>query len=166
MESKQVEKNVLRRMVIQYHKDGLSVRKIAEKTKTSKSNKKGRIDAIKPPGRSGPSERTLRRLKYQVEKEPFATQKEAANQIDKSVSTVRRYLQKLNSNSSKNIQKKREKNQKQTQIMSQSNTNEDIGSRKNAYIQYKTIKKNCREHPDRLKGWARGGYSRRRDGLV
>lgn len=140
MESKQVEKNVLRRMVIQYHKDGLSVRKIAEKTKTSKSNvnyivqtfkKKGRIDAIKPPGRSGPSERTLRRLKYQVEKEPFATQKEAANQIDKSVSTVRRYLQKLNSNSSKNIQKKREKNQKQTQIMSQSNTNEDIGSRKN-----------------------------------
>ena len=35
---KQLEKTVLKRMVIQYHKDGLSIRKITEKMKTSKSN--------------------------------------------------------------------------------------------------------------------------------
>ncbi|KAH7644022.1 hypothetical protein HUG17_6384 [Dermatophagoides farinae] len=33
---KQLEKTVLKRMVIQYHKDGLSIRKITEKMKTSK----------------------------------------------------------------------------------------------------------------------------------
>ena len=36
--NKQIEKTVLRRIVIQYHKDGLSIRNIAEKIKTSKSN--------------------------------------------------------------------------------------------------------------------------------
>ena len=101
MGSKQVEKTVLRRMVVQYHQDGLSVRKIAEKTKTSKSNvqyiiqtfkKEGRIDATKPPGRPGPSSRTLRLLKFQVEKQPFATRRENAEDFGTSVSTVRRYL--------------------------------------------------------------------------
>ena len=35
---KQLEKTVFKRMVIQYHKYGLSNRKITEKMKTSKSN--------------------------------------------------------------------------------------------------------------------------------
>ncbi|KAH9494374.1 hypothetical protein DERF_015064 [Dermatophagoides farinae] len=75
--NKQIEKTVLRRIVIQYHKDGLSIRNIAEKIKTS---------------RPGPSERTLRRLGRQIEITLATASKELASHMDVSANTVRKYI--------------------------------------------------------------------------
>ncbi|KAH9497383.1 hypothetical protein DERF_013378 [Dermatophagoides farinae] len=123
---KQLEKTVLRRMVIQYHKDGLSIRKIAEKVERSKSNvqhiiktyrQNGQTNAIKPPGRPGPTEQTLRRLGRQIEKTPAITGKELANHLDVSRNTVQKYTKMTEYNvriarkkpllSKKNINKRR-----------------------------------------------------------
>lgn len=123
---KQLEKTVLRRMVIQYHKDELSIRKIAEKVERSKSNvqhiiktyrQNGQTNAIKPPGRPGPTEQTLRRLGRQIEKTPAITGKELANHLDVSRNTVQKYTKMTEYNvriarkkpllSKKNINKRR-----------------------------------------------------------
>mgnify|MGYP002714486422 CR=1 FL=1 len=99
--NKQIEKTVLRRIVLQYYKDGLSNRNIAKKINTSKSNvhhiiktyhQNNQINAIKPPGRPGPSERTLRRLGRQIERTPATVSEELASHMDVSANTVRKYI--------------------------------------------------------------------------
>ncbi|XP_075587965.1 uncharacterized protein LOC142597595, partial [Dermatophagoides farinae] len=48
--------------------------------------------AIKPPGRPGPSERTLRRLGRQIEITLATASKELASHMDVSANTVRKYI--------------------------------------------------------------------------